>query len=530
MADSINHITGICGAGKSHKMLSLIAAQQEVEPRVIIFASKTIRLSTSNFIKYKALGHNCIQLDGENRLSDHVIVDIVNAVVNTDSIVVFTTHKSALNIPKAWLKNVHVVFDEVPQDATKFLNVSLSEASSPLIQVCEFSSTPNHNYGTVRLKAEYRDTNHTNYNPMIKHLVDGAKNGTITENTEDYINVLEFLLMDYAVLYKSQTVENIGIVYQLYAVHYMPAINVIESAQSVTVLAANLNNSAFAFIVKNVLNIQINEVSTLNLPIKYRKKLTVIPYLVQGRISASIKGLLCSQALTDKTFSTLTVVEDMQAFTSSLLDSDYLLFKNNKDKVINIDSGVAVLSTAVHGLNSYMDYTKASFIASLRPTTVESNIQRCMALDLNLNPAEFNQTVVIERCYESALQCIMRMGIRKLYNDLGEPVEDNTEYVCVVPDMDYANYIAAQFDDGFCTIDTSHGYKRKDNVEVETTKAAAKDNRLQTVTNILLDKKNKVAAMPELFTKHGITKPTFDRYKREFKSELQSLGLIKVSK
>ena len=301
--------------------------------------------------------------------------------------------------------------------------------------------------------------------------------------------------------------------------------NLVGNAKSVTILAANINESLVGTVAASLMNINIEShiaIAGLELKQKHNHKIKIIPFLTKGNWSESMKndyatkkpvmarGKLKGYVLTEP-----TVLEVFQDFVLRHLSSDFLYFPKN----------IIKLTTACHGINNYRDFKKVAFTAALNPTPDHLKLLDLVNTTSGLMPQTLSNALITDRYLEAAYQCVARSGIRN-------HVVSNDVYTVVVPDMRAAQYIAEHFEDGCVEIDSKSGFEvlRTSSEAAQTKMQSSVELRLAIVKNILMDKKNKVAAMPELFAKHGITKPTFDRYKREFKSELQSLGLIKVGK
>jgi len=140
------------------------------------------------------------------------------------------------------------------------------------------------------------------------------------------------------------------------------------------------------------------------------------------------------------------------------------------------------------------------------------------ASDHGLSREDIVTAVVTERCHETAYQCVARTSIRN-----PQPDRDK-EHLIVVPDMEYANYIASWFEQGFATIDTQYSFTTLSSVD----RQKATDLRKQVVINILLAKQRGLGKIVDLIKQAGISDSTYKRYKKEFYDELVSLGYLKA--
>lgn len=529
MINAVKVISGVCGSGKSvgtslamRCVHELAALQGSLD--VTIFASKTIELSHQNHSNYV---HMISLPDGksvawsetptlliDSELSANVNQQINEAIAGGFKGVIFTTHAALEMISEHNLNRCDVFVDEVPDNLAHYMAVKhtdsfLTRNISEWVDLLPIEG--NNDFQLAKLKPCVDKEE-------VLNLVNAVRTGKNTAITAAMANILEFLVLDYSVMYYSAASDDTLVQY-FHAVKYHALEKVIKNAKSLHVLAANVDASVFGYVCERVLNtpLELTAYEGRLLKQKHNHKVTIVPFLIDGEWSNNLKQSVASDKL--DTDSEEVVANLIQKFSLDVLGSDFLMFHNKDDVLISdvIRADVTPLLTQVHGMNNYRHIDKASFIASLRPSPYEEKVLRLFEKEIaGTDKGELYNRVVTGRCYEAAYQCCLRTGLRN-----HEP--NNNEFVLVVPDMKYANYIAERFEDGCVTIDTSKGYKTK----TAQKRAEAKDNRLDTVVAILTDKKNKVAKMPELLTKYGIHRNSFNNYKKEFKAELQALGLVK---
>ena len=546
MSKVIKTVSGICGCGKTQATLKELVNNQSNDEKLVIFASLTCQLSKQSLEDYKAfafsLGLNAEQIDSTTNNSNTSVSDTLRQlVIDGFKGVLFVTHATLLNETlRPILQLADIIIDEIPASSVTPLFLHQSDNNvDQMRKYCEFNVCKhNPTYSVVSIK----DSDITDHNGMVISAEEAANiqiedydNGDRTHSKE-FINVLRFLVRGLSVLYYQS--KNHKHVFQ--ALDFSLLDNLVGNAKSVTILAANINESLVGTVAASLMNINIEShiaIAGLELKQKHNHKIKIIPFLTKGNWSESMKNdyatkkpVMARGKLKDYVLTEPTVLEVFQGFVLQHLSSDFLYFPNIGDAPLanaeQLESkNIIKLTTACHGINNYRDFKKVAFTAALNPTPDHLKLLDLVNTTSGLMPQTLSNALITDRYLEAAYQCVARSGIRN-------HVVSNDVYTVVVPDMRAAQYIAEHFEDGCVEIDSKSGFEvlRTSSEAAQTKMQSSVELRLAIVKNILMDKKNKVAAMPELFAKHGITKPTFDRYKREFKSELQSLGLIKVGK
>ncbi|WP_417422133.1 hypothetical protein [Halomonas sp.] len=286
-------------------------------------------------------------------------------------------------------------------------------------------------------------------------------------------------------------------------------------------------DSLFGVVAQQYLGLKLEEAditTKLRLESKHRNRVRIIPFLSNGRWSSSLKRKPVNEVLLRGgkiVNSTETIIHFAQKFADTLMgDRQFIIIKNGKDTLLDSlkREGVIDMPTSVHGQNQFREFDHAAYLASNRPTAFEVRHLQMFASDHGLSREDIVSAVVTERCHETAYQCVARTSIRNPNPD------HDKEHLIIVPDMEYANYIASWFDEGFATIDTQHSFTT---LRIDDRQKAA-DLRKQIVINILLAKQRGQGKLMDLIKLAGISDSTYKRYKKEFYDDLVHLGYLKA--
>jgi len=248
---------------------------------------------------------------------------------------------------------------------------------------------------------------------------------------------------------------------------------------------------------------------------KHRNQVKIIPFLKKGQWSTTLRMKPANKALmqNDQPVTSDQPVRFLaQAFADTCLaGKDFLITLNQNDRLISsLDRpGVFPTSTAVHGMNTFRHLDHAVYLASTNPTPFDIKSFRMFAKDNALDEEKL--------LHETAYQCIARTSIR---NDQPDP---SKEHVIIVPDMDYAEYIAGWFEPGCATIDTRHSYI----TTYDDSQQLKEEHRRTAVIHIMSERLQNKGKLKDLTKKSGISMSSFKRYKKEFQFELEQLGLLK---
>jgi hypothetical protein len=202
-----------------------------------------------------------------------------------------------------------------------------------------------------------------------------------------------------------------------------------------------------------------------------------------------------------------------QEFADRILgDRDFLLIHNSKEPLLpRLDrQGVTPCTTALQGMNHLQHFHHAAYLASTNPTPFEIKSLRMFAKDNQISGADLVAAVMIERCYETAYQCIARTSIRNpsYYHE--------EEHIFIVPDIHYAKYLQSWFDPGCAVIDTTESYTRH---QERPKTASNKAETLALVAQVLDEQRRKTGKLKDLLKKYDVSRSTVRRHKKELQSQ-----------
>lgn len=298
-----------------------------------------------------------------------------------------------------------------------------------------------------------------------------------------------------------------------------------KNVGSFAILSAQVKDSLFGFVAQNFLGLTITDADItpgFTLEAKHENNVHIIPFLKEGTWSTTLKSKPANEILyhdNGAVTSTSSVISLAQEFAETLMaNRDFLIILNKRDTQIKSlkRDGVALRKISLQGMNNLRGYDHAVYLASNRPDPFRVKTLQMFASDHKLSREDIVESVVVEKCHENAYQCIARTSIRDQSND------PSKVHVLIVPDMGYANYIASWFEPGYATIDTQYSYSTQLSQKQDT----AADKRKIIVTQILMERLQGREKLKDIITKSGISKATYERYKREFRVELEQEGLL----
>ncbi|MBB3190933.1 hypothetical protein [Halomonas cerina] len=527
MITEILHVSSRCGGGKSLNTLKeLYPYLVKNSEETVIFASKTNDLTQQNhagFLKIVAQRVDPVASVRVDSSTDKgaVIRELSELLTAGYSGVIFTSHSAIARIHSSLLKKVRLLVDEVPQELVESIQVRY-EAKDQGAKWESFLTT--------------HPSSHTGYQKTVLHpsvsqenvqrYIDNIREGRDTSTTQEVASLLEFLLADYEVMYTT-VCDAKKRVYRLYqAIHWQKLDQIISNVAHFAILSAQLRGTLLGFVAEHHCGIPIQEVpvtSQINLEAKHSNKARIIPLLAGGNWSATLKEKPANEALSYQgvpVSSPEPVALYAQQVAEQILGAKGCLLVLNKDDPLHagLDRGnVERITIAVHGSNNYRHFDHAVYLASSRPNPFEVKSLQMFAVDHNLPENGITQAVMTERCYEAAYQCIARTSIR---NPQADP---NKEHLFIVPDMEYAKYIQSWFEPGYAIIDAQYAHTKQPTARRDK----EKENRRAVVIRILTDYQAKQGKRKDLIMQAGISESSFRRYKKEFRAELEGLGLIR---
>ena len=361
----------------------------------------------------------------------------------------------------------------------------------------------------------------------ISRYINNIRQQKDTATTSNVADLLDFLLLGYEAVYTTTTKSD-GTMTRLYqAVHYHRLKELANHVNFMAILSAQVKDTLFGYIAQQHLDLPIVE-RDINgkgpLVQKHKNRVRIIPFLKEGKWSTTLREKAAKETLSinnQLVQSDVQVSVFAQEFADTILSrDDFLITLNTDEKLIDsLDrNGVTQTTTAVHGINRLRHLDHAVYLASTNPTPFDLKSLRMFAITNGLDDKKLIDAVMVERCYETAYQCVARTSIRN------DHVKPDMEHIIIVPDMNYAEYIANWFEPGCALIDTNHSYEKTHKSDVRDQN---KKERLDVITHLLTEKMNKKIKLAELFTKINISRSSYRRYIEEFRPELEQAGLIK---
>lgn len=531
MIDQILHVGSRCGGGKSREtikeLIDHLLSNSSIDD-TYIFASKTNDLTTQNyeFVDHLIQNHVTgkplpIRRVDSIRNKGTVVRDFGELLTTGFKGVIFISHSTLALTSADRLKGCRIVVDEVPQELAGCLMVKHDaiDHGYPWDKYLINVASPHSSYMRVRIDPNADEDD-------IRRYIDGIRQNKDNTTTRNVADLLEFLLVDYEAAYTTTTNSD-GSLTRLYqAVRYHRLKDLANQIDFLAILSVQVKDSLFGYIADHHLGLPIVERDIndrVTLVQKHKNRVRIIPFLKEGRWSTTLRMRTANTALIrnkQPVDSKLPVRLFAQEFASELLGTQsFMITLNQDDKLIEaLDRpGIVQTSTAVHGMNhlAYLDH--AVYLASTNPTPFDNKSLRMFAKDNSLDAEDLLRAVMIERCYETAYQCVARTSIRDEQHD------PNKEHIIVVPDLHYAEYLAEWFEDGCAVIDTQHSFL----TEYAEEKRAQEEVRRNIVTHILVEQSLKKDKLKNLLVKAGISRSTFKRYKNEFFTELVQVGLLK---
>lgn len=527
----IGHVTSRCGGGKSfhivaqlHNHLVKTKARGQ-EPDFFILASKTNHLSQQNYehfvdeCKKSQSSVSCKLIDSSNG-SSSVVADISDHLRNHKEGVLFISHAAVAIIDPSLLSKTTLIFDEVPDNLVKEIRLfhEAKDKGQPWEKfisylpkgdsaLCRVTLNPNIDRGEVQR--------------YITNILTRKDNVT----TADVAEMLQFLLDDHEDLYFMPKQQKDATIHYYTGIDWRRLDALRRCASSIVILSAELKRTLLGFVAKNVAGLDIQEITItpdIQLHTEHKKHAIIYPILKDRTWSTFIKGKRATEFLKNELLSILpheTVFDHALRIVSSKLgNSKYLLIMNKKDEAKNApeQENIKIISSSSHGSNSYMGTHHAAYLASKRPDPVEKISLNLFASKYNLDHEELNESVITERCYESAYQCIARTSVRDFNSSFEGP------HIFFVPDMKYAEYVLEWFEPGYAKIDTSRSCTN------QSTKAKQDKTQqgIELLASILAANKSQKKSIKDLVKQAGISIPTYNRLRAKHKVEMQQRGLM----
>ncbi len=527
MIQEILHVSSRCGGGKSREaireLVRHLASMQPVS-ETYLFASNTLALSDQNYSftldevsKYPQCQIPVKKVDYETAVGT-VADEIKKLLKGGYKGVMFISHKALSILSPQQLRDVRVVIDEVPQDLAGTLMVrhDPSRQNTSWEQYLQFSQTTNGDE-IVSLAPNVKDS----VQGMIRDIRSGFDN-TLSYSVAD---LLEHLLVGQEPVYRGKTTMD-GKPCRMYqAVYYHPLKKLVDNVSYLAILSAQLKDTLFGFICLELLKLPIVEKpvnDSTQLEKKHKNRVRIIPILSGGDWSTALREKPANETLVNHqgqfVSSTLPVGVYAQEFAERILGcQDFMVTLNTDEQMLESleDRGITRTTTRVQGMNHLTNLDHAVYLASTNLTPFDERIYRKFANDRSLSITQLLKAIKVERSYETAYQCIARTSVR----DQPKPLKIHT---FIVPDIEYANYIASWFDVGCARVLPQKSFLTKREYDLR----AAKKKRLETLIGILTQRRDKKAKLKDLLKAAGLSRTAYDNHIEEFRLELNLKGLL----
>ncbi|XKH59386.1 hypothetical protein LG290_11935 [Halomonas sediminis] len=529
MISTVKHVASRCGGGKSyHTLQRLLASQVKLYPdhKAVIFASKTNSLNKQNYATYLAAkaasedpnkGRIHVRRIDAHDFKGKVVKTVSDTLEDGFLGIIFTSHAVLGLIDPKLLSGVMLIIDEIPQGLVKPLSIKYEAEDSGDSWETNIVTQPSSydEYEEVLLspKADHE---------AIKRVIHNVRTNKDNTRTKEVADLLEFLLAGYDKMYVTTYVQRRSFRYYQ-AIHWHKLKLIAEQVESLVILSAQLKDSLFGFVVEHCLELPIVNFDIeddLTLETKHKNKVKIIPFLIDARWSSSLKQKPVDEVLCFADNQPLSVTnciaEYAQRFAEHTLAehgfSHFIMTLNHGDTVLERlkRDGVVITTTAVHGMNHLKRFDHAVYLASNRPNPFELKHLKMFAQDHGATPQKIERAVTTERCLETAYQCIARTSIRLTNPDLTK------EHIFIVPDMEYARYLAKWFEQGCVSIDPSYAHTKRE------TRACTKQVVIQIRRDYLTGKDN----LKNLVAQAGVEMYDYKHAIRKHREELGQLGIL----
>lgn len=527
MIQEILHVSSRCGGGKSREaireLVRHLASMQPVS-ETYLFASNTLALSDQNYSftldevsKYPQCHIPVKKVDYETAVGT-VADEIKKLLKGGYKGVMFISHKALSILSPQQLRDVRVVIDEVPQDLAGTLMVrhDPSRQNASWEQYLQFSQTTNGDE-IVSLTPNVKDS----VQGMVRDIRSGFDN-TLSYSVAD---LLEHLLEGQEPVYRGKTTMD-GKPCRMYqAVYYHPLKKLVDNVSYLAILSAQLKDTLFGFICLELLKLPIVEKpvnDSTQLEKKHKNRARIIPILSGGDWSTALREKPANEILVNSqgqfVSSTLPVGMYAQEFAERILGrQEFMITLNTDEQMLESleDRGIIRTTTRVQGMNHLKNLDHAVYLASTNLTPFDVRIYRKFANDRSLSITRLLKAIKIERSYETAYQCIARTSVR----DQPKTLKINT---FIVPDIEYAYYIASWFEVGCARVLPQQSFLTKREYDLRV----AKKKRLETLIDILTQRRDKKAKLQDLLKAAGLSRTAYDNHIDEFRLELNLKGLL----
>jgi hypothetical protein len=529
MTNEVLHVRSRCGGGKTQRTIEYLYPFIIDNPdEKVIFSSKTKKLTAQSYDDFKAISNQVAgsqillqRIDSDTLPPSNSVRKALDARLDQkEGGVIFVSHEALRTVDPKKLRDVRLIIDEVPDNLVNHVRVSYEykDSGSNWETLIQTESCPGTTYLKVTLNGSATEED-------VQRRINNIRSGIDNSVSKDVADLLEFLLAGHEVMYNTSQNSNGRVLTFYLATDWEQLGNLVTHSKQMAILSSQVHDTLVGFVVGKVMIMPIVETQVdpkVILEDQHAADVVIYPLIEAGRWSSRLKNEKANERLTHHgqvVTSTQTVGLYAQEVAQNIMQGKpTLLIINNKEDEHEYWEGYPYkrISSSAHGQNDHTEYHHAIFLSSKRPDAHETNALKLFAKHHNQCPDEIIQTVLRERCHETAYQCIARTSVRNPNTTLETP------HIFVVPDEAHAEYVASWFKPGMARIDRTYLHQRR--------KASASERRDKEKFNLIVKIRTEYLAgskLKSLKQKYGVIDKTYQRTINKFRPELEQAGLIK---
>lgn len=529
MTNEVQHVKSRCGGGKTQNTLKFLYPFLTENPNEkVIISSKTNTLTAQSYKGFKDIH---AQVSDKNISFQRIDID---TVPRSSSVwkaldarldqkaggVIFVSHAALKTVDPNKLRDVRLIFDEVPDGIVEHVRVAYEykDGGSSWEDLITKESCQGTAYQRVTLNGTATAEN-------VQRRINNIRSGIDNSVSKEVADLLEFLLAGHEVMYSTSQQSSGKLMNYYVATDWQQLEDLVTHSKRMAILSSQVHDTLVGFTIEKVMNTPI--VETLvdpDAPLQDQHAAPAVIYpLVESDLwSSNLKRSNANERLSfngQAVTSAQTVGMYAQEIAHRILGGKpTLLFINRKEDEHECWQGYPYesVSSSPHGQNSYTGYDNAVYLSSNRLDQMEVSALKLFAQHHNQCPDEIIEKVLRERCHERAYQCIARTSVRNINTG------SDTQHIFVVPDEAHAEYIASWFKPGMAKIDRSYLHQRR--------KAKASEERDKRMLNLIVTIRTEYHAekglLKDLLQKYGLNSKQYQRYVKKFRSELEPTGIL----
>lgn len=534
MTNEVQHIKSRCGGGKTmHTIKHLYPFITQNPDETVVFASKTKKLTTQSYEAFRAQSCNVSgpqvplqRIDSDTVPSSSTVLKELNDRLNrNEGGVIFTSHAILQSVDAARMRDVRLIIDEVPDVLVKHLHVhyEYKDNGSSWEELIKTEPCPHSQYqkATLDLSSSSRED--------VQRRIDNIRSVVDNSTTGDVADLLEFLLTGHEVMYTTSRRNNGKVINRYLATDWKQLQELVTHCKRMAILSSQVEDTLVGFVLDKVMNTPIVPTPidpTVSLEDVHNVQAVIYPLVEKDQWSSNLKKQMANERLTlhgKPVASTQSIGLYAQEIAQTILQGQpALLIINNKEDQHECWENYPYkkITSSAHGQNDHTEYHHAAFLSSNRPNQYETDALELFASDHGLSKVEIIQTVLKERCYEAAYQCIARTSVRN------PNTGSDTKHIFIVPDEAHAEYLETWFTRGMATIDRSYLHRRQATPATQLRDEKMFDILVQIRTDYLAKK----GKLKDLKQQYNVKEEKYKRYVKKFRPELEQAGLIKPKK